>query len=321
MPTPTRKKTKAGTSRKKVLLVSQPVKSQLQRNEPDRTVLRLSIGLIVTLGILVGVWLIGYLGFRLGYAPAVRVPELLGGPGQGLATGTTILISIPRIIMLAGINQPSWLMIGFTLIVIPAAALSASKTVAPSSSTHSASFATFNYVGAIAASLSAVAMIWWAASDLRSSSLSDLPLNPGNANDWLNSLQLVAAFDVLAAVAASLWVVLVMRLTIPGWLKALAASASFFALVVLVVALSISNAIVVNIQAQRSVLQLDDGQVSDQLLLGFTPGHAAVLRITPLDNAVEIKLIDRSQASTVIAKQSIIEMLIKAHEDSQRERQ
>ena len=84
MPNPTRTKTKSGVSRKKVLLVSQPVKSQRQRNEPDRIILRLSIGLIVAVGILVGVWLIGYLGFRLGYAPTVRVPELLGGPGQGL---------------------------------------------------------------------------------------------------------------------------------------------------------------------------------------------------------------------------------------------
>ncbi len=316
----TRTKTKAGGSRTKVLLVRQPVKSVRHRDEPDRIALRLSIGLIVAVGILAGVWLMGYLGFRLGYAPAVRVPELLGGPGQGLATGTTILISIPRVIMLAGIHQPSWLMIGFAMIVVPAAALSASKPVAPGGPTPTSSAATFNYIGAIAACLSAAVMIWWTASDLRNSGSGDLPLLPGGASAWLESLQLVAAFDVLATVAASLWVVLVMRLTIPTWLKAIAASSSFFALVVLAVALSVSNAIVANIEAERSVLQLDDGSVSDQLLLGFTPGHAAVLHITPLDGAVEIKLIDRSQASTVIAKQSIIDMLNKAHEDSQRER-
>lgn len=317
----TRTKTKSGATRTKVLLVRQPVKSVRHRDEPDRIVLRLTIGLIVAFGILVSVWLIGYLGFRLGFAPAVRVPELLGGPGQGLATGTTILISIPRVIMLAGIHQPGWLIIGFAMIVLPAAALSASNPVSPGGPTPSVSAATFNYIGAVAACLSAIVLIWWAASDLRNSSLGDLPLQPSGASAWLEGLQQVAAFDVLATVAASLWVVLVMRLTIPAWLKAIAASSCFFALVVLVVALSVSNAIVANIEAQRSVLQLDEGSMSDHLLLGFTPGHAVVLHITQLDGAIETRLIERSQASTVVGRQSIIEMLTKAHEDSQRDRQ
>ena len=41
----------------------------------------------------------GYLGFRLGFAPMVRMPELLAEPGEGLATGTMMLISVPSVIL------------------------------------------------------------------------------------------------------------------------------------------------------------------------------------------------------------------------------
>ena len=297
-----------GTTRTKVLLVRQPVKSVRKRDEPDRTALHLTIGVIVAVGILVGVWLMGHLGFRLGFAPAVRLPELLGEPGEGLATGTLMLLSVPRVIILAGVVDPSWLMVGFALIAIPAAGLSAAKVPAPGGPRLSPAAVTFSFVGAIAAGVNTLAMLWWTASQVRNDKIGELPLVLGSADQWLENLQTVAAFDVLMVIAAALWAVLVLRLAIPRWLKAITASASFFTLVVLAVALSISNAAVAQIEADRSLVFVDDGSLDEQLLLGFTRGHAALLRITP-NNTVETRLIERDTRLTVYGRQSIIDML------------
>ena len=299
---------RTGTARTKVILVRQAVKSVRRRDEPDPTMFRLTIGVIVAVGILAGVWLMGHLGFRLGFAPAIRLPELLGGPGEGLATGTLMLISVPRVIILAGVAEPSWLIVGFALIAIPAAAISAAKMPAPGGPRLSTAAVTFSYVGAIAAGMNAVAMIWWAASQMRNDKIGELPIALGSAVQWLENLQTVAAFDVLVTIAAALWAVLVLRLAIPRWLKAITASVSFFTLAVLAVAMSMSNAAVAQIEADRSLVFVDDGSLDEQLLLGFTRGHAALLRITP-DSAVEMQLVERDVKLTVFGRQSLIDLL------------
>ena len=299
---------RTGTARTKVILVRQAVKSVRRRDEPDPTMFRLTIGVIVAVGILASVWLMGHLGFRLGFAPAIRLPELLGGPSEGLATGTLMLISVPRVIILAGVAEPAWLIVGFALIAIPAGAISAAKMPAPGGPRLSTAAVTFSYVGAIAAGMNAVAMIWWAASQMRNDKIGELPIALGSAVQWLENLQTVAAFDVLVTIAAALWAVLVLRLAIPVWLKAITASVSFFTLTVLAVAMSMSNAAVAQIEADRSLVFVDDGSLDEQLLLGFTRGHAALLRITP-DSAVEMQLVERDVKLTVFGRQSLIDLL------------
>ena len=77
----------------------------------------------LALGIVGAVWMIGHLGFRLGFAPLMRVPDLAANNGDALATGTMMLISIPRVMFHAGLAMPFWLMIGFVMIAFPAACL------------------------------------------------------------------------------------------------------------------------------------------------------------------------------------------------------
>ncbi len=295
----------------RVLLLRQPIKSVRKQDEPDRTPLRLAIGLIVAVGVLAVVWLMGYLGFRLGFAPLIRVPELLGEAGGGLATGTVMLISMPRVIILAGMAEPGWLIIGFFLIAIPAAGIAAVTPRWPGGPRPSPPAAAFSYAGATAAALNAAGLIWWTASGVRMAKIAELPfgisstlLEPLPVEAWRATLESVAGLDVLAVIAAAVWVVLVMRLVIPLWLRALAASASFFALVVVTVAMSMSNAAAAQIQAPRSVVFLDDGSLDTRLLLGFTPRHAATLRVE--DQVTVIELHEPPLKMTVIGRQSIV---------------
>jgi hypothetical protein len=296
--------------RTKVLLVRPApggIKSVRKRDEPDRTPLRLAIGVIVAIGVVAAVWLMGYAGFRLGFAPLVRIPQLLGEPGGGLATGVIMLISIPTVIIQAGVAEPTWLMLGFALIAIPAAGISAVKPRAPGGPRLSAAGLVFSYAGAICAALNALVVIWWTASRVRNDRIGELPFDPIDAPTWLENLRTIAGLDVLAVIATAVWVVLVMRLAIPIWMRAITATASLFSLVVVIVAMSMTNAAVAQIQTFRSVVFLDDGSLDTRLVLGYTGRHVATLR---LDSGITIvELHDRSSTMTVIGRQSIVGML------------
>ncbi len=316
-----RSTTRAGSSRTKILLVRQPVRSVRQSDEPDGRGLRLAVGVTATVGLLGGLWVMGFLGFRLGFAPAVRVPELMGGLGDGLATGTIMMISIPRVIIRAGMAEPGWLMAGFALIAVAAAGISAVGPRTPGGPRPSAAAVTFSRAGAIGAAINTFLLIWWTGSGLRNGKVGDLPfeLEPQNTALWVDNLRTVAGLDVLAVIAAAVWVVLVLRLAIPVWLRVIAATASFFALGVVMVAMAMSNAAAAQIEAPRSLVFLGDGSLGAALLLGFTPHHAATLRVDA--GAAVVELHDRSTVMTVIGRQSIVGRLEDAAERQRQERE
>ncbi|MCI0362697.1 MAG: hypothetical protein L0Y44_14170 [Phycisphaerales bacterium] len=297
----------------KVLLVRQPVKSVRKSDEPDRTMIRIVVGVITALGTIATVWLIGHLGYRLGFAPMMRVPELSAPGGQALANGTFMLISMPRVILQAGIDQPMWLMLGFALIAIPAATLGAIGPTAPGGPRPKPAAVFLAMTGAVAAGLNAIALLWWTVSPFRSSLLRQLPFDPSDAAAWLDNLQTVSGLDVLGVIAAALWVVVAMRLPIPLWLRGVSASACLFSLIVAAVAMSMSNAAVAQIIAPRSVCILDEpataagSQQATRLVIGFTPRALATLHVT--NNRTVIELRDRPAVLEVIAAQSIVDYL------------
>jgi hypothetical protein len=308
---------KPSESRTKILLVrpAAGLRSVRRIDEPDRTALRLAIGVIVAIGVVAAVWLMGYLGFRLGFAPLLDVPQLEIAFGNGLVTGTIMLISIPQLIILAGVEKPLWMMLGFVMIAIPAAGLAAAKPRAPGGPRPSSVALVFSYTGAVLAVVDAMVLTWWTASGIRLASFRGLPFHPADAETWLSSLRTVAGLDALGVIAAAVWVVLVLRLAIPLWLRALSASASFFALAVVTVAVSASSAAVAHLQLPRSEVFIDDGSVHTRLLLGFTPRQVATLRMD--EGGAIVELHDRSMMMTVIGRRSVVGML----EDAQRQRE
>lgn len=291
----------------RILLVRQPVKSVRRSDEPDRLPLRLMIGVTVALGCVAATWLMGYLGFRLGFAPMVRTPDLAIDPADGLVTGTMMIIFWPRVILEAGVAQPLWLMLAFALIAIPAGVLGAIRTIPPGGPRPKTQFVILSFIGAAAAIANGIALIWWTVSPLRSHMVNELPLHPAGASRWLSDLQTVAGLDVLAGVAAAIWVVVAMRLAVPIWMRALSASACLFTLVVVVVAASMSGASVAQAGAGRAVISLDGGMSEPRMMLGFTPQYLATLQVEG-DMAI-VELRNRPDDIVVVGTQSIVEFL------------
>jgi len=203
--------------------------------------------------------------------------------------------------------DPLLLMACFVLIAIPAAGLSAARIPSPGGPRPPQLALVFSILGAVAVGLNSILLIWWTASSLRQGLIHELPFRPASAAQWLEDLQTVAGLDVLAAVAASLWAVLSLRLAVPLWLRALAASASLFTLVVVASAMSMSNAAVTHVTTGRAVFFLDDGSLRPRLLLGSTRHHLITLLVE--DDAAFVELLAQPDNLKVVGKQSIVDTL------------
>lgn len=300
----------APRTKTKVLLVRQPVKSVRDRDQADPLPVRLAIGVIVVIGIVLGFTIFGYLGYRLGFAPAIRVPELTTGPGGALVTAALWIIAIPELVISAGMEQPIWLMVGFAAVAIPAASLGAVRPYVRGGPAPSAAAKIGLTLGALIGAVNAAAVVWWTASSARSDLLYDLPWERARAVTWLADMQTVAAIDLFVLAAASLWVVLVMRLSIPTWMKTLSASACFFAFMLSFVAVSASGATVAQTRAPRSVAIMDNRVQDQRLIVGSTTHHTALLKVEDhVEPFVTVDLVDRDIDLTVIERRSIADWL------------
>jgi hypothetical protein len=287
-----------------VVLVRHPVKSVRQSDEADRLPVRLAIGVIAALGTVGLVWLIGHVGYRLGFAPLMRVPHLADAPVGGLATGVAMLLRAPGMVFEAGLARPEWLMVAFAMIAIPAAGLTAARPRRPGGPKAPALVDVFAVLGAVGAGLNTVALVAWVTSPFRQELLRSLPFSPSEAIAWSEDLRIAAGLDVLAVVICALWVVLVMRLPIPLWLRAIAASASIFVLALATVGMAISNATAAEVHARRSVcLDEEHASLHGRLLLGVTQHEHAMLRVD--GNVTLVELRPGSEPISIIGTQSV----------------
>ncbi len=304
----TRASSRPSPPKTKVLLVRQPVKSVRPATGYERAPLRLAIGVVATVGALAAIWLIGHLGYQLGFATLMEVPQLGDDPAGGLSTGTLMLLATPFLVLQAGLDRPEWLMLAFGLIAIPGAALGAARPRTPGSPRLPTVIQTIAALGAAVAGLNSVALVWWNACPFRHAMLQPLPLQPSRIEAWGHGLQIVAGLDVLAFIIAVLWVILVMRLPIPTWLRVLGGTITLFAAAITLVGMSISTATATLIRVDRSVcLHEQDATLFGQLLLGSTPHRHALLRVE--GDIALIELSSEPDRLTIIGSQSVLDYL------------
>lgn len=295
----------------KVLLLRQPIKSVRRDDELSHRGFRLSLGVVVGGGIVACVWLMGHLGFRLGFAPAIGVPDLLGDPGGGLATGAMIVLGYPARILEAGVAEPMWLMLAFALMLIPAGGLAGAKPQIKGGPRPSQLFVVMSWTGAVSAALLAAAYIAYFVSPFRLAWTTPLPAQLRGVDQWLSGWTMAAALDGLALIGAALWVVLVFRVTVPAWMKAIAASACLFAAAAGLVAAGISGATVAHLHLPRPVVTVPDISPQPALLIGQTRTHsiimqpdspdaAATMRMTAFDYPSIVQISDRKSIATLL---------------------
>jgi len=298
----------ASTRSAKVLLLP-PAKSVRPEHQarPDRRAFYFAVTL--ALCVLGAMWVLGHLGFRLGYALIVRVPELTGSPGGDLSGGAMILLSIPASILRAGIDRPLGLLLAFAMIAIPAAGLAAARPHVPGAPRAHRTFVVLANVGGVIALLQSLTLIWWSSSSQRRSVLGPLPEVAADITSWLHGLQSVAGLDALAVTAAVLWTILAFRLPVPRWFRAIVLSWSFFSAVTALLALAYSAGASAHATAPRSVITPPETG-SPALVLGSTAHHLALLQRN--ENGCEVILVAQFTAAAVSSRESVAQFLTTA---------
>ncbi|HRP62530.1 MAG TPA: hypothetical protein PK400_04485 [Phycisphaerales bacterium] len=258
----------------RVIVVRQPVKSVRAGEQGDPLPIRLAIGAMAVLGGAAVIWLIGYTGFHLGFAPLLGISLDLP-PGGGLVAGLRTLFVIPSAVLHAAMLDPMWLLIGFLMIAIPGGGLAAAKPASPGGPQPPALAVVFSFTGAIAAMIASAALFWWVVSSLRGALLMPLPLNGTAIDTWMDSLRLAAALDAMGVIVAALWVVLVARLTVPLWMRVLAACAAYAALVMMILAVAASAGALSQTFINRPIVA--GNHPGTRLILGESGGRLVML--------------------------------------------
>lgn len=271
----------------RVLLVRQPVKSVRRSDEQNPLAMRLAIGVIAALGSLVLLWLMGHLGFRLGFAARLGVPELLAEPGDGFATAARILIDAPMHVFRAGVAEPLWLMLGFAMIAAPGAALAGVRPPTPGGPRPKAGYIVFCTTAAVVGMISGALVVAYVASPVRARWFKPMPETLSQVEGWLSGLSMAAGMDVLILLSAAAWVVLIFLLTLPLWFRALAAIGTIFALITALTAAAMSGATAAQVETTRS-MGFIAGEPTTHLLLGYTRRQAVMMRFNEAEVIVEL---------------------------------
>lgn len=268
----------AGAGDRRVLLLRERIRAVRDDTGPGAAALRLGLIAASVAGAVLGIWTLGYLGFRLGVAPILGATEILGEPGEGLATGALAVLRAPMAVLGAGLAQPGLLIAGFVMIAIPASLLPLARPMVRGGPRPSDVESRLSAAGAAAAIFFAALLVAWSASPLRRGWVGPMPATIADSAAWTAGIDAAAGIDLLAAVTAVLWAIVVLRFAIPTWLRWLSGAVVYFALMVVLISTATSNAVAAHVDLPRAVVRVE-GEPSESLLLGYTREHAVLLSV------------------------------------------
>jgi len=278
---------------------------------------RLALVCAITAGSVMLVWIFGLLGFQLGFAPATRVPGLLMEPSGALASGAIMIVTIPHCILDAGLAAPLPLMGILLLLALPAGAIVAARPSTPGGPRLKPAAMTLASTGAALAMVSAIAAIAWTGVADRTSRLASIPEQSHEVEAWFHGVRAAAGFDLAVTCGLILFIILLFRLPVALWMRALGLSVTGFGLAVTMTATCASLGTAAHMGAAHAIVQLNSGEQA--MILGHTRQQTAVLVIdwqpppggTPAQVAgrVDIRLFGPeaglSQGMTVRARGSV----------------
>lgn len=261
-------------------------------------------------GVLVGasafvVWLLGHLGFQLGAAPMLGLPDLESTSG-GLATGVRMLVNLPVEVHRASLEDPFRLVIAFAAVAVPAALLPLAILLRQTG--EFGRDPAVRRLGGAAATLAMVATalaIAWIAAPYRAARLSPLPSETVLAEAWLSGRSTVAGLDALAAIGMVLWVVLLSCADMARWLRGLATTIALGGAAAMLVAAASSNGAAAELDRPLASIKLSS-ESDPTAMLGQAMGGPALLRRVGSTNVIDLQSVIRG---AVVGRTSVREML------------
>lgn len=248
-----------------------PSSSTLQ---PNQSAARLALVVAITAFSLVGILVLGIVGFRTGFAAAVGVPTLSQTLGEAFARGLAIPVALLQSVYTTGVRTPL-LFTGALIIMLPP--IAAIVIATPRRTEQQPPRSEARIAAAIGGGLIVLADIIIAVRTAAAShNLLKAPFGENFAAfaPWIESMEALAATDLIALVVAVLLAVLVFRLPLDRWARAVVGTLTIGTCVIAAAATAASGGRVAGIDEPRSVIHANPGT---SLLLGTTDTRLDVL--------------------------------------------
>ena len=249
------------------------IEAQSVEDDPGRDGVRIALVAFVVVMSIAGILMVGIIGHRAGFAPAIGVPGIVQSLDTAFVDGLKIPIALFTSIYAAGVRQPMLFAGAMVLLIPPIAALVLARPrqrgVVPNDATKIAS--------AIAASLILIANIVVTIRTINAAELIRETIrdkNPAEMSEWLERLESGASVDAMMLAFSVLICVLVFRLPIDRWVRAIVGTCAIATCVFTLAASAATGGALHGFSAARSTVVLNG---SPYYMLGNLPPGGYVL--------------------------------------------
>ena len=264
---------------------------------------RLGMVVFITLAVLVGIYLLGVIGHRAGFATSVGVPNLTQSTGGAFVDGLLIPVSLLHTIYTTGVRDPLLFTGAIVVLLPPIAALVIARPRQRGAAQPRQQVRTAAGIGAalillanILIAVRTAALPWTTLVEMKKA-------HPEQLQYWIYHMESTAAVDTVATAISILLAVLVFRLPIDRWVRATIGTCAIATCVITFTATAASGGAVEGLQRPRAVIRGSTGP-SNEIILGITDaGDYAVI----VENGITI--LREPETARVLRYSSVLEFL------------
>lgn len=235
---------------------------------------RLGMVVSISLAVLVGIYLLGIIGHRAGFALAIGVPSLSQTAGEAFVDGLMVPVSLLNSIYSTGVRDPLLFTGALVILLPPIAALVIARPRQRGGSPVRKEVRTAAGIGAALVVLADILIA------VRTTSSTGSIIKNQSSNDfatWIESMEATAAVDLVALTISILLAVLIFRLPIDTWVRATVGTIAIITCVITSAATAASGGAVAGFDQPRSLVTTGNNNM--EIILGTTPvGEYAVIR-------------------------------------------
>ncbi len=254
-------------------------------DDPARDGVRLGVIAFTTAASFAGLLALGAIAGRAGADVWIGAGPLDRSIGDTFVTGVRLPLAMLRALYASGVDDPLFFAFAMALLIPPIAALAAARPARPGEARSTSAVLNAARLGASLVIAASVAVAVRIANVARPTIADALPSEP-----WLDRVQELAAADTISMAFAILLAVLVFRLPLDRWVRALAGTIAIGTAMAATVAAGASSGIADEVERPQPVVawETQSGR-TEALLLGTTSDGACVLLRSGSANAVTVE--------------------------------
>lgn len=271
-------------------------------DDPARDGVRLGVIAFITVTSFAGLLALGATAVHVGADAWLGAGSMDRTLGEYFVAGVRLPWAMLQALYASGVDDPLFFALSMALLIPPIAALAAARPVRPGENRATSAMLNAARLGAaliVAASIGVAIRL----ANIARPTIAEIA--PGDG--WLDRVQGLAAADAVSMAFAILLAVLVFRLPVDRWVRALVGTVAIATAMAATVAAAASSGVVAEVAQPRPVVRSEvDGTTRERLLVGSTIDGSIVL----LESGTPAMIVIQPRIEfAVIGRRSIIETL------------